>query len=85
MAYDVLLRPTAARDLASLESKMKARIEKAVDGLRENPRPPGAKKLVGFENEWRLRVGAYRVLYVIHDSKKTLTIARIAHRREVYR
>ncbi len=85
MAYEVLLRPAAARDLASLEPKMKARIEKAIDGLRENPRPPGAKKLVGFENEWRLRVGAYRVLYVIQDREKSLTLARIAHRREAYR
>jgi hypothetical protein len=41
--YDVLLRPAAARDLASLEPKLKARIEKALDRLRENPRPPGAK------------------------------------------
>jgi mRNA-degrading endonuclease RelE of RelBE toxin-antitoxin system len=40
MAFDVLLRPAAARDLAGLEHKMKARIEKAIDGLGENPRPP---------------------------------------------
>ena len=43
------------------------------------------RKLVGFQHEWRLRVGDYRILYVIDDSEKRVTIARVAHRREVYR
>jgi len=85
MAYRVLLRPAAARDLESLEPKIKARVEKAISGLVVTPRPAGARKLVGFENEWRLRVGTYRVLYVIDDPEKSLTVARIAHRREAYR
>lgn len=40
---------------------------------------------MGFEKEWRLRVGDYRVLYVIEDSAQRVVIARIAHRREAYR
>ncbi len=82
MAYRVLLRPAAVRDLQRFEGDTKTRIEQAIAGLGENPRPRGAKKLVGFENEWRLRVGTYRVLYLISDPEKTITIARIAHRRE---
>jgi len=85
MAYRVLLRPAADRDLESLEPKIKARVEKAISGLVVNPRPPGARKLSGFKDEWRLRVGTYRVLYVIDDREKSLTIARIAHRRDAYR
>jgi mRNA interferase RelE/StbE len=48
------------------------------------PRPPGCKKLKGGDNEWRIRVGVYWIVYVIDDTARTLDITRIAHRREVY-
>jgi mRNA interferase RelE/StbE len=85
MAYRIFLRPAAVRDLDSLPGDVGKRLGQAIDRLSENPRPPGSKKLVGFENEWRLRVGNYRVLYVVDDSTKRVTIARVAHRREAYR
>ncbi len=61
------------------------RIEAAITRLEGNPRPPGCKKLVGFQDEWRLRLGDYRILYVIDDTRGLVLVARIAHRREVYR
>jgi mRNA interferase RelE/StbE len=85
MSYSVVLRPAAVRDLKGLSSEVQSRIEAAIDRLKENPRPPGSKKLVGFENEWRLRAGDYRVLYIIDDAARRVTVARIAHRREAYR
>ncbi len=85
MGYSIFLRPAAARDLESLPSESRRRIDAAIDQLAHNPRPHGTKKLVGFENEWRLRSGDYRVLYVIDDSSKQITIGRVAHRREAYR
>ena len=85
MAYSILLCPAAVRDLNALASVIRRRIEAAIDRLSEEPRPHGSKKLAGFENEWRRRVGDYRILYVIDDSAKRVTIARVAHRREVYR
>lgn len=85
MAYRIFLRPAAVHDLDSLQSNLRERTEQAIGRLAENPRPHGSKKLVGFENEWRLRVGEYRVLYVIDDATKRVTIARVAHRREAYR
>lgn len=85
MTYRVLLRPAAIRDLRYLPPKVRLRVEKVIQTLGENPRPPGTKKLVGFEDEWRLRVGDYRILYVISDRDRLLTVARVAHRREAYR
>lgn len=85
MAYDLVLRPAAERDLKGLPGGVLTRVERAIEKLRENPRPPGCKKLTGFENEWRLRIGEYRVLYVIDDAQREVRIARIAHRREAYR
>jgi mRNA interferase RelE/StbE len=85
MPDSILLRPAAIRDLKSLPSGVRSRIEKAIGRLEHDPRPAGARKLVGFDDEWRLRVGDYHVLYVIEDSVRQIVIARVAHRREAYR
>ena len=65
----------------SLEIKLSAQRE--LDAL-DNPRPAGCKKLKGYKDQWRVRVGDWRVLYIIDDAAKLITITRIAHRREVY-
>jgi mRNA interferase RelE/StbE len=85
MPYSILLRPAAIRDLKSLPSDARSRIEKAIAHLADDPRTSGTKKLVGLDDEWRLRVGDYRVLYIINDSARQIVIARVAHRREAYR
>jgi len=53
--------------------------------LAENPKPPGCRKLIGAENDWRIRVGDYRLIYEIDDAALVVRIWRIRHRREVYR
>jgi len=53
--------------------------------LEQNPRPHGCTKLEGSEDEYRVRVGDYRILYVIDDKAKLVTVARVRHRREAYR
>jgi mRNA interferase RelE/StbE len=55
-----------------------------LENLIANPRPKGCKKLKGGENEWRIRVGNYRIIYMIDDSAGAVDVTRIAHRREVY-
>ena len=60
------------------------RIDRKILALADNPRPTGCKKLKGFKDQWRSRVGDWRVLYIIDDAAKLVTITRIAHRREVY-
>lgn len=85
MRYSIFLRPAVLRDLKSFPEKLRQRVEAAIDRLAENPRPHGARKLAGFDDEWRLRVGDYRVLYVIDDVLKRVTVARVAHRSEAYR
>lgn len=85
MAYRLVLRPAAQRDLGGLPRATLGRLERAIERLRENPRPPGCKKLSGFEHEWRVRVGDYRILYIVDDAQQEIRVARVAHRREAYR
>jgi mRNA interferase RelE/StbE len=63
---------------------LRDRINAAIDRLSTDPRPEGAVKLAG-RNDFRIRVGDYRIVYAVDDDERLVIIARIAHRREVYR
>ncbi len=71
--------------MRKLPKALQERVIEASQKLEADPRSKGVKKLTGFEHQWRLRVGQYRVLYEIDDKKHVVQIYRIAHRREVYR
>lgn len=84
MSYLVEFTTAAARQVRKLPRPARDRVLEAAAGLAETPRPTGAKKLVGEATAWRIRVGDYRVIYDIYDSKLTVTIVRAGHRRDVY-
>jgi len=46
--------------------------------------PQGCKTLRGYRDQWRIRIGDWRVVYLIDDTLKLVSIVRIAHRRDVY-
>ncbi|MBI3075552.1 MAG: type II toxin-antitoxin system RelE/ParE family toxin [Deltaproteobacteria bacterium] len=56
-----------------------------IEALAENPRPPGCRKITGSENDWRIRIGDYRVIYEIDEKERAVKIMRVRPRREVYR
>ena len=68
----------------ALDDALFARIDHRILALADQPRPAGCKKLRGFKDQWRIRIGAWRVVYTIDDAAKLVRITRIAHRREVY-
>ena len=83
--YELILKPSAEKELDRLAANVRVRIVAAFDGLRENPRPTGCQKLQGADNLWRIRVGQYRVVYSIEDEELTVLIVRVAHRKDAYR
>ena len=84
MKWRIVFARTAERELAKLSSEMQLRVARAIRALEDNPAPASAKRLKG-RHEFRLRVGDYRVLYVLEHESQVLTISAIGHRREVYR
>jgi mRNA interferase RelE/StbE len=42
------------------------------------------QKTEGYKHQWRVRVGDWRVVYIIDDTARVVSVTRIAHRREVY-
>ena len=73
------------KDLRRLPVDDQRRVVKAIDALKNNPRPPGVKKLSGQENFWRIRVGDYRVIYAIEDQMLRVFVVRLAPRGDAYR
>lgn len=74
----------AAREIRKLDPQIRRRILSGVTDLERDPRPHGCRKLAGYDNAWRIRVGDYRVLYEVIDEQVLVTVVRVAHRRAVY-
>ena len=82
--YSLEIKHSAQRELDALDDAVFKRIDRKILALADNPRPAGCKKLRGYRDQWRIRVGDWRVVYLIDDTARLVTITRVAHRREVY-
>lgn len=85
MGYKVLFKAHAARAFRKLPREIQIRLRPAINELKEDPRPPGAEKLAGIDDTYRIRVGDYRILYKIHGGILLVLVVDVGHRREVYR
>lgn len=84
MTYRVEVAPGAVRQLRKLDGPALRRIQAAIELLAGQPRPSGAKKLVGGSGEWRVRTGDYRIVYEINDDVLRVLVIAVGHRREIY-
>lgn len=78
------MHPDAARAYRRLQEPLRARFTTAIDDLAHDPRPAGVVRLAG-RDDYRIRIGDYRIVYAVDDDERVVIVARIAHRREVYR
>ncbi len=84
MIYALRILPRAEKELSALDSKPYESVKNRIYNLRDEPRPPGCRKLADHPG-WRIRVGNYRVVYEIDDTAKTVTVLRVGDRKEIYR
>ncbi len=85
MRYRVIILRPAQKELEAIASPSFEKVEEKLLSLRDNPRPPGCKKMKDREGAWRIRSGDYRIIYDINDSATTVTVVRVGHRKEIYR
>ena len=83
-SHTVEIKPSARKELEALSGTLLGRVVNRIESLRETPRPAGCKKLKGYKDQWRIRIGDWRVVYIIDDAAKIVRVTRIAHRGEVY-
>ena len=85
MGYEVIVPKPVQKQLDSLSESVRNRIIERIVALKENPRPRGCVKLKSYENEYRIRIGNYRVRYEIHDRESIVLLLHCKHRKDVYR
>ncbi|MEO6532048.1 MAG: type II toxin-antitoxin system RelE/ParE family toxin [Pseudolysinimonas sp.] len=83
MSYRIELRPAAVRALKRIDHEDRERIRGAIALLGQDPRPPGARALQGLPG-LRVRVGDYRIVYLIQDDVLLVVVVTLGHRRDLY-
>ena len=84
--YKLLLKASAAKEIEAVDSKSeRRRIVEKIATLSADPRPHGCEKLAGYDDRYRLRRGNYRIVYMVDDARRELTVFRVGHRKDVYR
>ena len=84
-SYELLIKPSAAKELEAVGRKSdRSRMVDKIYTLKDDPRPPGCEKLTR-QDHYRLRQGHFRILYVVDDAERVVTVVKIGHRRDVYR
>lgn len=69
-----------------LPESIYGRVLEAIRNLAEDPRPCGAVKMrgTGGLEDWRIRIGDYRVVYRVGDEAEEILILAAGHRGSVY-
>ena len=83
--YKVEWKRSAVKELEKLPRQAITRVVEAVRYLASNPFPAGIRKLTGSDQTYRIRVGVYRILYIVNVDQLIIEIIRVKHRKDVYK
>lgn len=85
-AYRLLIKASAAKELEAVGTKAdRQRIVEKAQALAASPRPQGSEKLAGYADRYRVRQGSYRIIYLVDEERREVTIFKVGHRKDVYR
>jgi len=84
VSYQVFIKPAAQRQLKKLTLNIQKDLIALIESLSEEPRPSGCKKLKQRQNQYRMRLGDYRIIYSIEDVTVIVRVIKVGHRRNVY-
>jgi mRNA interferase RelE/StbE len=85
MTYEIIITKSIQKQLDNLPNNIQERVYQKIAQLAEEPRPDGAVKLKGYDNEYRIRIGDYRLVYEIRDEQLIVLLVQCKHRRDVYK
>lgn len=83
-SYKITFKRSVKKDLRRIANRDIPAILNRIDSLGSNPRPDGCKKLSGKE-VYRVRQGAYRIVYEIFDDRLVVLVVAVASRADVYK
>lgn len=83
MPYQLEIERQAGKELARLPRPVQQRISKAINDLADNPRPSGCMPVKNApKGTYRIRIGDYRVVYLVLDDRMVIVVVRVARRNE---
>ena len=84
--YSIRIKPSAAKEVDAIEpKKLRRQVVERIRQLASDPRPRGCEKLAGASGRFRVRQGAYRIVYAVADDERAVVVFKVGHRSEVYR
>jgi mRNA interferase RelE/StbE len=83
--WQIIIDRQPERIFRRLPKPVLQRIREKIWSLAEDPRPPGCKKLAGYDNLYRVRVGDWRISYAVEDDQLIVLIVEVAPRGGAYR
>lgn len=84
--YRLLVKASAAKEIEALGTKAdRQRVIERVQTLSSDPRAQGSEKLAGYVDRYRVRQGQYRIVYLVDDKRREVTVFKVGHRKDVYR
>jgi mRNA interferase RelE/StbE len=84
-AYRIVFTPAAVRQLAALDAPIRRRVARRIEALETDPWPAGAETLRGGDGETRIRIGDWRVIYLVRRDELVVLVMKIGHRSDIYR
>jgi mRNA interferase RelE/StbE len=84
--YRLLIKASAGKELERLGTRSdRLRIVERIQALADEPRPHGCEKLAGYADRFRIRQGNYRIVYLVDDQLREVTIFKVGDRKDIYR
>ncbi|HEY3280888.1 MAG TPA: type II toxin-antitoxin system RelE/ParE family toxin [Armatimonadota bacterium] len=80
MPWTLRFARRAQKDIASLLPEDRAAVQRALARLADDPGSVDLRKLAGRSDEWRMRVGMWRVRLVVHSDLGVLEVSRVLRR-----
>lgn len=81
--YTIQISRRVRKEVKRLPAQDQGRIVATLKALANEPRPAGCEPVKTAEKgTYRIRVGAYRIVYVIEDTEKVILVARVSRRKE---
>ncbi len=84
MSYTIVISKSVQKQIDNLPDDVVERVVEKIQNLASEPRPDGVVKLKGYDNEYRIRAGDYRIRYEIDDESQLVQILQCKHRKDVY-
>ena len=85
MSYRIEVKRSAAKALKKIPKADRKRIVEKIESLAESPPNPEITKMKGNNPFHKVRVGDYRIVYEIQEDVLLILIAKIGHRKDIYR